>query len=78
MAIDGISRQLIEEADAGIFVEPEHPDDFVEKIRDCMQHPDRLLRQGENGYRFAKQYFDREVLAKQYLAYLEIIYKHQR
>ena len=32
MAIDGVSRQLIETAEAGMFVEPENPQMFAEKI----------------------------------------------
>lgn len=70
MAIDGISRKLVEDADAGIFVEPENPADFARKIRYCMQNQDILESQGENGYNHAKQYFDREVLAKRYLQYI--------
>jgi glycosyltransferase involved in cell wall biosynthesis len=71
MVIDGISRQLVEEADAGIFVEQENPADFAEKIRYCMANQHLLHRQGENGYRYAEEYFDRDVLAKRYLKYLE-------
>ncbi|MCP4971593.1 MAG: glycosyltransferase family 4 protein, partial [Arcobacter sp.] len=71
MAIDGVSRELIEKADAGIYVEPENPDDFELKIRLYLDSPSELLRQGENGYRFAKEHFDREILAKKYLEHLK-------
>ncbi|MCE7043010.1 glycosyltransferase family 4 protein [Dyadobacter sp. CY312] len=71
MVIDGISRKLVEEADAGIFVEPENPLDFAEKIRYCINNQHLLHQQGENGYRYAEEYFNRDVLAKQYLDYLE-------
>jgi len=67
MAIDGVSRELIEKADAGVFVEPENPEDFAKKIRIYLKNPELVKSQGENGYRYAKQYFDRTVLAKQYL-----------
>lgn len=71
MAIDGVSRSLVEEAVAGIFVEPENPADFAEKIRIYLKNPALLKVQGENGYRFAKKHFDRQVLAKEYLNYIE-------
>lgn len=71
MAIDGISRALVEHADAGVFVEPENPKDFAEKIREYMNDPQRIREQGENGYRYAKTHFDRNVLAIQYLKHLE-------
>ncbi|WP_138479706.1 glycosyltransferase family 4 protein [Dyadobacter bucti] len=71
MAIDGISRKLVEDACAGIFVEPENPEDFAEKIRFYMQNPDLLPIQGENGYRYAKTHFDREALSEKYMGYLK-------
>ena len=70
MAIDGVSRQLVEEAQAGIFVEPEDASDFAEKIRMYLNNPALANRHGENGYRFAKENFDRAVLSDKYLGYL--------
>lgn len=70
MAIEGISRELIEKADAGIFVEPENPEDFADKIRFYLNNTDLIKRQGENGYTYVKNHFDREVLAKVYLNYI--------
>ena len=70
MAIDGVSRELVEEAGAGIFVEPENPQDFALKIRKYLDDPELIKTQGESGYRYAKQHFDREALAKNYLKIL--------
>lgn len=70
MAIDGVSRALVEEADAGIFVKPEDPADFAEKVRYYMVHPEVIDRQGNSGYAYAKMNFDRKVLASKYLKYL--------
>jgi glycosyltransferase involved in cell wall biosynthesis len=67
MAIDGISRELIEQADAGIFVEPENSKDFSEKIRLYLEKPNEIIRQGENGYQYAKNNFDRIKLAQNYI-----------
>ena len=71
MAIDGVSRKLVEDADCGIYVEPENPKDFAEKIRYYLEHPDLLPKHGENGYQYAKANFDRMVLAKKYIGHLE-------
>lgn len=71
MAIDGVSRSLVEEADAGVFVEPENPADFTHKIRHYLAHPELLQQQGENGYTYARRHFDREVLAQKYLMFLQ-------
>jgi glycosyltransferase involved in cell wall biosynthesis len=71
MAIDGVSRELVEEAQAGIFVEPENPADFAEKIRAYINNSERIQQEGINGYNFAKLNFDREALAKQYIQVLQ-------
>ena len=70
MVIDGISRELIEKADAGLFIEPENREDFADKIRFYLNNPDIAKRQGENGYLHVKNHFDRKVLAKAYLDYI--------
>lgn len=71
MAIDGASRALVEQADAGVFIEPENSRDFAEKIRFYLSNYSEINRQGENGYRFAKKNFDRIILAKKYLTLIE-------
>ena len=72
MAIDGVSRELVEKAEAGVFVEPENPADFAAKVSEYMADPERIRREGSNGYTFAKQNFDREVLANKYLSSLKL------
>ncbi|HWK57532.1 MAG TPA: glycosyltransferase family 4 protein [Parapedobacter sp.] len=67
MAIDGVSRALVETAQAGTYVEPENPDAFDREIRRYLMNPDRLEEEGHNGYVYAKENFDRTVLAKRYL-----------
>lgn len=66
MAIDGVSRELVEAARAGSFVEPENPVDFSEKIRFYIANPAIGVEQGKNGYAYAKANFDRQVLAAKY------------
>lgn len=75
MAIDGVSRELLEDAGAGSYVEPENTAEYNRVIREYLADPQRLEREGESGYRFAKENFDREVLAKKYLAYISNIVK---
>lgn len=71
LLIDGVSRQLVEEAGCGIYAEPENPADIAEKVRHCLSIQAQLPEMGKKGYDYARQHFDREVLAKQYAASLE-------
>jgi glycosyltransferase involved in cell wall biosynthesis len=71
MAIDGVSRELVEEAQAGFFVQPENPNDFATKIELFLNDRSLISSQGERGYRYAKQHFDREALAQTYIEKLQ-------
>ncbi|TWI19966.1 glycosyltransferase family 4 protein [Sphingobacterium siyangense] len=67
MAIDGVSRELVEQAQAGTYVEPENASEYNRVIRTYLADPDLLLKQGQNGYKYAKENFDRKLLAERYL-----------
>jgi len=71
MAIDGISRELVELADAGFYVEPENIHEFNRIIRKYLANPQLLESQGEKGYEYAKANFDRMVLAERYIDSIE-------
>jgi len=71
MAIDGVSRELVETAAAGCYVEPENAAEYSRIIRQYMNDPARLEQEGENGFRYAKANFDRQVLALRYLDHIQ-------
>lgn len=71
MLIDGVSRALVEEAECGVYVEPENPADYEAKIRHYLTlGKEEWHRQGEAGFQYAKSHFDRQVLARKYLQLL--------
>ncbi|MFY0255863.1 glycosyltransferase family 4 protein [Chitinophaga sp. 30R24] len=70
MAIDGVSRELVEVAEAGCYVEPENIAAYNTVIRQYLNDPKRVQGEGENGFRYARQHFDRQVLALRYLNYI--------
>jgi glycosyltransferase involved in cell wall biosynthesis len=72
MAIDGVSRQLIQDAECGVYVEPENSEEYNRNIREYLHNPERLQREGNNGYNYAKINFDRIVLAEKYLKEIKI------
>ena len=73
MAIDGISRELVEAARAGTYVEPQNTSEYNRIVREYLNNPQRLGEEGESGYLYAKQNFDREVLAHRYLSEIKRI-----
>jgi len=71
MAIDGVSRELVEDARAGSYIEPENISEFSNVIRSYLGDPERILTEGNNGYKYAKEHFDRQTLAKKFLDLIE-------
>jgi len=67
MLIDGISRQLVEEANCGVYAEPENAEEIARTIRVLLNKKVELNEMGQNGYIYAKENFDREVLARKYI-----------
>lgn len=71
LAIDGVSRELIEKADCGFYVEPENVLEIEKGIRKMLANQKTLSTLGENGYNYAKSHFDREQLASNYIDYIK-------
>ncbi|APG65036.1 glycosyltransferase WbuB [Tenacibaculum todarodis] len=74
LAIDGVSRELINNANCGEYVEPENPKDIVRGVLKLLSLDKKELEKlGESGYKYAKKHFDRNVLAKEYVVNLKEI-----
>jgi len=71
LAIDGISKDLINEAKCGVFIEPENVDDWVEKIEDILSYQINLESMGINGRKYALENFHRTALSEKYINYLK-------
>jgi len=71
LLIDGVSRELVETANCGVYAEPENIDDIVQKVKWCIGNKEKLPNMGENGYEYAKKHFDRIILAKEYINHIE-------
>ena len=73
LVIDGVSRQLINEAKCGVYVEPENITAIVEGAKKLANiSAEEIKTMGENGYSFAKIHFDRDKLAKEYLEKIKL------
>jgi len=73
VTIDGITRNLVKDSNAGIYATPEDVDALEKAIGGFIgMSKEKLNNMGLNGFTYVKQYFSREQLA---LKYLEIIKK---
>jgi len=77
MAIDGVSRELVAAAGAGVYVEPENTAEYNRIIRQYIADPARIAQEGESGYQYARRNFDREVLAHRYAGHIAALVKRR-
>jgi colanic acid biosynthesis glycosyl transferase WcaI len=71
VAVDGQARQIVEEAEAGVFVEPENSGALVKAILTLAADPARGRQLGANGRRYIVNNLSREKTAQDYIAVLE-------
>ena len=70
LGVDGVARQLVTGAHAGVFVPPESPADLAAAIGHLASDPALCLKLGWNGRALVEQSFDRREHAR---AYLELL-----
>jgi len=71
VAVEGQSRQLVEDARAGIFAEPEDSHALANAICDLAQEPARRSQMGINGRQYIVENLSREQTARNYISVLE-------
>lgn len=64
LAIGGVIRKVVEEAQAGIFVPPGDAAALAEALRTLADQPDQRRAMGQNGRAYIEKHFDRSVLAE--------------
>ena len=69
VTIDGITRELIEDAQCGYYAEPEDAESFYQTVLKFLTTSEEdILAMGESGYTYVKKHFDRNVLADKYMS----------
>lgn len=71
LAIDGVIRTVIEQAEAGVFAQPGDPVALAGAIRKMAANPAEAKRMGEAGRKYLQKHFDRSALARQMQETLE-------
>ena len=71
LAIDGVIHQVVEEAEAGIFVQPGDPDALVDAVLTLAGDPQKARKMGQNGRCYVEARFDRAKLAADLASIME-------
>jgi glycosyltransferase involved in cell wall biosynthesis len=73
LVIDGVIRQVIEESQGGIYIQPGNDHLLAEKIESLSTQPDQLKQMGSHARDYLIKYLDREtMLEKTRLLFLEM------
>lgn len=76
LLIDGVSRDLVENAQCGLYAEPENTEAISESVLALYNKTENELNEmGANGYVYAQKYFDRKVIASKYINALKDLLK---
>jgi glycosyltransferase involved in cell wall biosynthesis len=73
LAIDGVIREVVEQAHAGMAVPPGDPDALANAILDLAKNKEKCRTMGISGRRFIESHFSRAQLAEQFTALLESV-----
>jgi glycosyltransferase involved in cell wall biosynthesis len=71
LGVDGQARQIVEEAVAGIVIEPENPDALVAAIEQLNANPELGRTMGQKGREYIVKKFSRTGTADKYIRALE-------
>jgi glycosyltransferase involved in cell wall biosynthesis len=70
LAIDGVIREVVEDAGAGVFVQPGDPAALAATLRQLADQPTSVKQMGAAGRAYLEKHFDRPTLARQLEAVL--------
>ena len=74
LAIDGVMRQLVETAQAGLYVPPGQPAALAQAIEFLARNPEKCHEMGQNGRNMVELSYSRMILADKFSALLEMIW----
>ncbi len=73
LMIDGVIRQVVEEACAGVFCPPGDAHALARILQELITDPQRVERMGKNGREYVVRHFDRAVLAEHFEQILQTL-----
>jgi len=76
LAIDGVIREVVDDASAGIFTQPGNPGALAEAIHQLADDREKGREMGLRGRRYVEQHFDRRLLTEKLAGLIEEMWKH--
>jgi len=73
VGVDGLARKIVDDAKAGIFVEPQNSVALADAVLHLSRHPELCAALGENGRQYILQRFTRRQTAQTYMQVLEYV-----
>ena len=71
LGVDGQARQILEAANAGMFVEPQNPDALAAAVQQMIGRRSEWGSWGRNGSEYIRQHFSRQRKAEEYIEVLQ-------
>ncbi len=71
LSMQGEAREVLERAQAGVYVEPESPEELARTVSELANRPEALRRYGRNGRRFVEEHYSRQAQARRLATLLE-------
>lgn len=73
LSMQGEAQQVLQQANAGVHVEPESPSALAQTVQEMIDHRDLLRRYGRNGRRFVEEHYSRQAQSQRLVELLEAI-----
>lgn len=73
----GWTKQMVEEQGCGIYVNPNEPQELVEKILFLKEHPKVVEGMGRNSRKLAETIYDKSILCKQFVEVISGVMNHR-
>ncbi len=73
MGVKGEAARIVEEANAGLTMEPDCPESLVQAVTALADDADLTRRLGQHARAFVTEHYNRDVLAEQFLHVMEIV-----
>jgi glycosyltransferase involved in cell wall biosynthesis len=74
LAIDGVIRDVVEKAKAGIFVPPGDASEMAQAVLYLFLHPQQAINMGLRGRKYVENEFNRDTISEKYLSFLNEVW----